>query len=67
MSPAKQPGVTIIVFAFALAWIVIGLTTVYGVPTNSLHTSAQAWAFGVVIAVLVAFGLPSVVNWSVTK
>jgi hypothetical protein len=67
VSPNKYPGIAFITVAFSLSWGVIGLTTVYGDKTNSLHTSAQAWAFGVVIAILVAYGLPAVVNWSVPK
>lgn len=56
MTPAKYPAILFFAFAFALAWLVIALVTFTGVPTNSLHSSAQAWAFSVVIIVLGTFG-----------
>lgn len=57
MSANKYPGVLFIGLAFGLAWATIAFTTVLGNPMNSLHGSAQAWAFTIVIGVLVSYGL----------
>lgn len=67
MSPAKYPGVAFIANAFILAWAVIGATTWMGTPTNSLHTSAQSWAFVVILGVLASYGASSVVEMWVKK
>lgn len=44
--------------AFCAALVV--WTTLYGVPSNSLHASAQAWAFGIMAAILAGFGFGAV-------
>jgi hypothetical protein len=60
MSPNKFPGIIFIAVSFALAWVVVGLVTYFGLPTNSLHTSAQSWAFVLILAVLAGYGLGSI-------
>jgi hypothetical protein len=67
-SPNKYPNIAFFTANMVGAWAVIGLTTYYGDKTNSLHTSAQAWAFSLVIAILAVYGLAStVLNWSAPK
>lgn len=62
METNKYPGIMFVALSFGLAWSVIGLVTWAGEPSNSLHTSAQAWAFVVVLGVLGAYGVSSVVD-----
>jgi hypothetical protein len=60
VSPNKYPGVVFIAAAFILAWGVIGATTGFGSPANSLHASAQSWAFVVVLGILAGYGLSGI-------
>lgn len=39
-----------------VCWVVVGLVTVYGKPGNSLHESAQSWAFAMIGIVLAGLG-----------
>lgn len=62
MNPNKYPAILFIAASFVLAWITIGLVTWAGSPTNSLHTSAQSWAFVLILATLATFGLTSITD-----
>lgn len=59
MSPNKYPGIIFITASFVLAWGIIAFTIFNGDKTNTLHSSAQAWAFVVILGVLVSYGLTS--------
>jgi hypothetical protein len=48
-------GLTLVFCAGLVLW-----TTLCGVPSNSLHASAQAWAFGIIAAILAGFGFGAV-------
>lgn len=61
-NPNKYPGVLYVGASFVLAWLLIGAVTYAGTATNSLHSSAQSWAFVVVLAVLAAYGLSTVTD-----
>lgn len=53
-----------LVFCWSVAVYVIG----WGNPTNSLHVSALAWAFGTSAATIFAYVFGAVMdNWNVSK
>lgn len=39
-----------------ICWGVVALTTIYGKPGNTLHESAQSWAFAMIGVVLAGLG-----------
>ena len=53
-----------IVLGFRMS--IIGYLVLKGSPTNSLHDSALAWSFGVVIAILAGFGVGTVAERMLT-
>lgn len=42
---------------------VVALTTYFGNPTNSLHTSAQAWAFAGFFGIMISRGFDSLLDF----
>lgn len=55
----KYPAILFTATSFLLAWALILLSYLQGDPANSLHQSAQAWAFTVVLGILAAYGIGS--------
>jgi hypothetical protein len=56
MSANKYPGVVFLSLAFALGWLLMGYTTVYGVPGNTAQASGQTWAGGIIFLVVSIYG-----------
>lgn len=55
----KYPAILFTAVSFSLSWAVILSVTAFGQSTNSLHQSAQAWAFTVILGILAAYGIGS--------
>lgn len=50
------------IYGLTVTTILIGWTTYFGNPANSLHVSAQAWAFAGFFGVLASRGFDTIVN-----
>jgi hypothetical protein len=57
----------IVVTSLVFTYVLITLLVVYGSPTNSLHESALAWAFGTNILVMFAYSFGTLLTKYVTK
>jgi hypothetical protein len=62
VSPNKYPGVVFFSIVFGSALIGLVYMALYGVPTNALHVSITSGCFGVIFAVIIAFGAPNIVG-----
>jgi hypothetical protein len=56
MSPNKYPGVVFMALAFALGWLLMAYTTIYGVTGNTAQASGQSWAGSVILMVVSIYG-----------
>ena len=60
--PTRRTRKKIVYGTLCFCAAAIGLTTVFGDPANSLHVSAQSWAFGMAGATVFAYVFGAVVD-----
>lgn len=66
--PTRQTRKQIVVSTLIFCWTIIIYVVGWGSPTNSLHESAMAWAWGASLAVVSAYVFGAVIeNFSVMK
>lgn len=60
--PLRKTRKQIVIATLAFCWSVVAMLLWKGEPTNSLHTSALAWAFATSTAVIFAYVFGAVVD-----
>ena len=60
--PTRQARKLIVAFTLTFCAVTAALVTIYGDPTNSLHSSAQAWAFGMSATTIFAYVFGAVID-----